>query len=126
VLRVDLAAAAESGIAPEHLVGDDYEPCRRWVDGLLAGDDPPSALLVPSAALPGTENLVLFGVRQELDWQLTPRRRRDLPCAVVAMRGCAASTLPAAVHHIGAGAPHPALVAWRRGETYRFAQPRAA
>jgi hypothetical protein len=51
--------------APE-LVIDDLEPCRRLADRLRA--EGARGAIVPSAALPGTRNLVLFGARNAAPW----------------------------------------------------------
>lgn len=60
-VTIDFADCAAFGITPEELVGDDYEPCQALAVRLLA--DGHRGAAVPSAALPGTFNLVLFGPR---------------------------------------------------------------
>jgi hypothetical protein len=52
---------ADHGIRPDELVGDDYAPTQVLADALRAQGSP--GLIAPSAALPGTEILVLFGPR---------------------------------------------------------------
>ncbi len=66
-LHVSFANAAHHGIAPAALVDDDWATCQRWASSLTA-----SAIVVPSAALPGTENLVVFGPRVRSRYGLTP------------------------------------------------------
>lgn len=51
---------SDYGITPEELVGDDYMPTQALADRLRASIP---GLTVPSAALPGTDNLILFGPR---------------------------------------------------------------
>ena len=70
-LRIWALEIAEEGLvevtfAPE-LVTDDVEPCRRLADRLRA--DGARGAVVPSAALPGTRNVVLFGARTAAPWQ---------------------------------------------------------
>jgi RES domain-containing protein len=60
----ELAEAA--GFPPEALVEDDYERCQAEAQWLKShGVD---ALLTPSAALPGSVNLTLFGPRVAIKW----------------------------------------------------------
>lgn len=49
------------GISPDELVGDDYTPTQALADNVRSAGM--SGLMVPSAALPGANNLVLFGAR---------------------------------------------------------------
>lgn len=51
--------AASHGLDAESLVDDDWSACQRWAR-VNAGL---GAVIAPSAALPGTENLILFGPR---------------------------------------------------------------
>jgi hypothetical protein len=58
--------AEDAGFPPEALVEDDHERCQweaRRLLGLGAG-----GILSPSAALPGSINLTLFGPRVEVKW----------------------------------------------------------
>ena len=48
-------------VAPEDLVSDDLYPCQLFADWAR---ERYVALQVPSAALPGTQNLVVFGSRE--------------------------------------------------------------
>jgi RES domain-containing protein len=75
-LRVDEGAvvdystfelAERAGFPAEALVEDDWERCQaeaRWLIGRGAG-----ALLSPSAALPGSINLTVFGPRVPVPWR---------------------------------------------------------
>lgn len=58
--------AANAGFPPEALVDDDHERCQkeaRRLANLGAG-----GVLSPSAALPGSTNITLFGPRVEIQW----------------------------------------------------------
>src|ERR1700736_4841801 len=57
VVRVDFDECAGNGCTPEELVGDDYAPTQSLADQVRAGGV--SAMVVPSSALPGTQNLSL-------------------------------------------------------------------
>lgn len=61
VARIGFNDCEVYGITPDELVGDDHEPTQALADRLRAAGA--TGLQVPSAALPGTENLVLFGPR---------------------------------------------------------------
>lgn len=65
--------------APE-LVGDDLEPCRQLGDELRAWGAP--GAVVPSAALPGTRNVVLFGARAAAPWQAAAVGAFDVPASI--------------------------------------------
>jgi hypothetical protein len=61
VKRVDFEDCHAYGLTPDQLVGDNYGPTQRLADDIRA--DGAVAMIVPSAALPGTHTLILFGVR---------------------------------------------------------------
>jgi len=60
ILRIGFDDAHHHGIDGAELVSDDYNRCQQWASSLRATAP---GIIVPSAALPGTENLVLFGPR---------------------------------------------------------------
>ena len=61
VKRVDFDDCETYGRTADELVGDDYGATQALADAVRAGGA--SAMIVPSAALPGTHNLIVFGVR---------------------------------------------------------------
>ncbi len=61
LVRIDFDNAGDFGLTPEELVGDDYNPTQAVADDLRNQDRP--GLVAPSAALPGTDIVVLFGPR---------------------------------------------------------------
>lgn len=110
LLHVGFAEAADHGIDPGVLVGDDYAPTQAWAEDLRALGVP--GVVVPSAALPGTENLVLFGPRVLYPY-LWPTRS-----AVEVRTGHVSDAARAPAEVLGVarwpGQPHAALERWRR------------
>lgn len=111
--------------APTHdltaaeLVADDLRPCQR-----AAGrwrEDGVETVIVPSAALPGTDNLVIFGQRLPVAW-LGPVIDPDLdvPSSLVADQGAPPLDVVDHVRHYGMA--HPGVRAHSRGEAFRYEQ----
>jgi len=61
VTVVDFDDCAAYGLTGDELVGDDYGPTQALAEAVRSAGA--EAMVVPSAALPGTRNLILFGVR---------------------------------------------------------------
>ena len=61
VTHVAFADCERYGHTVDELVGDDYTATQAPGDAVRASGA--TAMVVPSAALPGTHNLILFGVR---------------------------------------------------------------
>jgi hypothetical protein len=129
-LRVQLAAepfaltfdnAKEFGLAPEDLVADDHGPCRALARAFRQSG--PSAFLAPSAALPGTTSLVVLEPRVLTAWNQRPIDDLDWPGSLAAQDGRCPDGLWDVVHYRDAGARHPALEAWERGEELVFEEP---
>ena len=59
--RVDFDDCARYRLTPDELVGDDYTTTQELAN--IVRDSGSTAMIVPSAALPGAHNLILFGVR---------------------------------------------------------------
>lgn len=118
-LLVGFDQARDHGLTPAELVADAYGPCQqaaeRWRQG---GVD---AVVVPSAALPGTDNLVVFGQRLAVAW-LGPVTDPilDVPSALVADRAAPASAVVDHVRHYGTA--HPGVQAHARGAAFRYEQ----
>jgi RES domain len=126
-LRLDLAGlprigfdeAGEHGLRPGDLVSDDHRACHRLADRLRA--DGVAGAIVPSAALPGTDNVVLFGERAAAPYPLEPLSAVDVPASLTADGGRPPLGLLDRVRR--RGRPHAALEAWRAHEALRFAEP---
>lgn len=107
--------AADFGIQPADLIADDQEICRR-LGAELRRRFP--GVVVPSAALPGTRNLLLFGPRVGSPYLLSPAGAVDVPASVTAESGRPLIALLDRVRF--RGEPHPELEAWRRGESFEL------
>ena len=119
VVRIGFAEAGDHGLRPGDLVSDDLRACHRLADRLRAAGTP--GAIVPSAALPGTDNVVLFGERAAAPYVLEPLSRIDVPASLTADGGRPPLGLLDGTRR--RGEPHPALEAWRGGEPFRFAEP---
>jgi RES domain-containing protein len=130
VIRVRLAepplaltfdAAAHHGLLPEDLVADDHAPCRALAQAFRG--DGPHAFLAPSAALPGTTNLVVLEPRVLTSWSAEPIDEQDWPGAMTSQDGRCPEDLWDLVHYRDSPTPHPALTAWRDGRELVFEEP---
>lgn len=65
--------AEAAGFPPEALVDEDHERCR--AEGARLRERGFRGVLAPSAALPETVNLTLFGPRLAVEWDCPDRRR---------------------------------------------------
>jgi hypothetical protein len=117
--RIGFAEASGYGLRPGDLVSDDHRACHRLADRLRAEAVP--GAIVPSAALPGTDNVVLFGERAAAPYVVEPLSAIDVPASLTADGGRPPLGLLERVRR--PGAPHPALEAWRAREPFRFAEP---
>jgi hypothetical protein len=117
--RIGFDEATTYGLRPGDLVSDDLRACHRLADRLRA-DGVPGAI-VPSAALPGTDNVVLFGERAAAPYLVEPVSAVDVPASLTADGGRPPLGLLDRVRR--RGAPHEALDAWRAGEPFRFVEP---
>jgi hypothetical protein len=101
-LDVRLADLVELPFA-DAWVADDYRACQDLADALREAGRP--GAIVPSAALPGTRNVVLFGGRATAPYQDAVVRRADVPASITGEHGCSLTTLVGLVRF--RGAPHP-------------------
>lgn len=75
--------AAEAGFSPEALIDDDYHRCQEEGKRLrLAGYQ---GVLAPSAALPGSTNLTLFGPKVASSWEVQPLLPSSIPASTLAI-----------------------------------------
>ncbi len=107
------------GIDPAALVDDEVTECQRLAAAVRPTGSP--GIIVPSAALPGAQNVVLFGPRVGSPYLLEPLGEVDVPESVTAEDGRPIAGLLERVRF--RGDPHPALEAWHRGDEYVFEEP---
>ena len=120
---VDFDSAATFGIAPEELVDDDWSACQDLAERRRQAGD--VGILVPSAALPGTRNVVLFGRRLTSPYLLPPVDPEiESPTGHTAEDSIPPEeVLPFVRWH---GDEHAELKAWQEGRTYVFLDPTPA
>ena len=113
--------AGDVGLRPDDLVADDHAPCRALAQAFRSGG--PSAFTAPSAALPGTTNLIVLEARVLVSYNQVPIEAIDWPGSMTAQDGRCPDGLWEFVHYRASGAKHPALDAWERGDTFAFEEP---
>jgi hypothetical protein len=126
-LRLDLAGLVKVGFEdaarhrarPGDLVSDDYRACHRLARRLR--QDGARGMVVPSAALPGTLNVVLFGARVSAPYLVDPLGALDVPAAITADGGRPPEGLLRLVRFRGDS--HAALEAHRAGRPFRHQEP---
>jgi hypothetical protein len=126
-LRLDLEGlthvgfdeAAAHRVRPGDLVSDDYRACHRLARRLRAEGAP--GLVVPSAALPGTLNVVLFGPRVSAPYLVDPLSALDVPASITADGARPPDGLLGLVRY--RGDPHPLLEARKAGRDFSFREP---
>jgi hypothetical protein len=116
--EITFDTAGEYGITAEALIADDHTACQD-LSGRLRGQAP--GAIVPSAALPGTRNVVLFGPRVAAPYLTRPVGSIDIPASITADHGRPPISLRALVRFRGDA--HTALCAWRNGASFRFTEP---
>lgn len=117
-----VSKAPELEIEPFDLVSNDYDACQDLAGRLLADPSAPRTLIVPSAALPGTRNLVLFGRKVGVDFDSQPIDPDvDVPSSLAADHAQPLLTLLPLVRFRGDS--HTEFEAWRAGEAFEFDQP---
>lgn len=116
--QITFANATKFGIEPAELVDDDHSACRRLADRIRNDSSTPDTIIVPSAALPGTKNAVIFGERTSIPYSWKPIDPADLPTSVVAERSQPPEGLADLVCFTDT--PNPEHEAWSRGHRYDF------
>ena len=81
ILEVAFDNATTFGVTPADLVDDDWTACQALAAAAYADPGLPNTLCVPSAALAGTVNYVIFGQRVTVPFGASPLDIEDLPAA---------------------------------------------
>jgi hypothetical protein len=111
-------SAEQFGITAEGLIADDHSACQALAER-LRGRVP--GAIAPSAALPGTQNVILFGARVAAPYLTRPVSAIDIPASITADHGRPPVSLRSLVRF--RGDIHPGLAAWQRGVGFPFAEP---
>ncbi len=114
VLVISFDDCASHGITADELVGDDYTPTQDLADRTRTAGS--QGLIVPSAALPGTESLVLFGIRLLYPYLWSPISPEEIPTGHLTDGARPAAEVRALVRWFGD--PHSALEQWKRTGSY--------
>jgi len=101
--------AASAGFDPEALIDDDHARCRREGARLRAGGV--GGVLSPSAALPGSVHLTLFGARVAATWGRPPVLASAIATTRIAV-GAPPTGIVGRVRQVGE--PHAAFAAYTR------------
>jgi hypothetical protein len=109
IVVIDFDDCADHGILPEELVGDDYGPTQALADRLRR--EGARGARVPSAALPGTDNLVLFGARVLHPYLLPPVTMEEVRTGHLTDGARPPAEVAATVRWLGTA--HAALDEWR-------------
>lgn len=120
-LELGFGNAPELGLEAADLVADDHRPCRELARRMR--ESGPRTFICPSAALPGTRNLVILEPRVLTGWERVPLDDVDLPGSLAAQDGRCPEGLWDVVHYRGRRRRHAALSAWERGEELAFEEP---
>ncbi len=114
VTRVDFADCDTYGCTADELVGDDYAPTQALAERVKASGA--TALITPSAALPGTHNLIVFGVRVVHPFLWKPLMPEEIPTGH--MTDGARTAAEVAEHVRWFGTPHKAAEQWKATGQY--------
>jgi hypothetical protein len=113
--------ASDFGLSASDLVADDYGPCRALAEGFRS--NAPRAFIAPSAALPGTRNLIVLTPQVLVSWNHVPIDDVDWPGSMISQEGRCPEGLWDLVHFIGPGTAHAELEAWEHGADFEFDEP---
>ncbi len=119
LVEIGFDNAPEYGVDEAALVDDDPARCQALAAQLRAAGV--AGIVVPSAALPGTQNVVLFGARVGAPYLLEPLGPVDVPASITAQHGRPIVSLLDLVRY--RGDQHTALVAWQAGDDFLFEEP---
>jgi hypothetical protein len=118
LLEITFDTADQFGISAGDLVADDRSACQ-----LLAAElrSQVPGIVVPSAALPATQNIVLFGPRVAAPYLTHPVSTLDIPASITAEHGRPLLSLLDIVRFVGDS--HAELEALQQGASLSFVEP---
>jgi RES domain len=116
VVRVDFDDCAGYGCTPDELVGENYAPTQSLADQVRARGA--RAMVVPSAALSGTHNLILFGERVLHPYHWQPLAPEEIPTGHLTDGARVAAEISSHVRWFGS--EHTALEQWKTTGGYEL------
>ncbi|WP_155921904.1 MULTISPECIES: RES family NAD+ phosphorylase [unclassified Mycolicibacterium] len=120
VVTVDFADCVDHGITPDELIGEDYSPTQQLAQ-VVEGSGA-AAMIVPSAALPGTHNLIVFGARVAHPYLWPPLMVEEVPTGDLSDGARPSAEVAAYVRWFGE--PHSAAEQFKSVGSYeRFIDP---
>lgn len=112
------------GVEPFALIDDAYSECQRVAQAGRDNIDTAKIWQVPSAALPGTDNLVIFGDRQGIDYDVKiTDPDYEIAACVVADRAMPPLEFMSCIRTKGDTRHRDFEERVRRGESFTFRQP---
>jgi len=114
VTAVDFKDCGGYGLTPDELVGDDYAPTQALADDVRGSGA--IGMIVPSAALPGTYNPILFDVRVLNPYLSQPLTPEEIPTGHLTDGARSPAEVFSNVRWLGA--PHKALEQWKTTGNY--------
>jgi hypothetical protein len=118
-LEITFDNGHDFGLDASDLVDDNLARCQALAAELRDAHVP--GIITPSAALPGTQNVVLFGPHVGSPYLLEPLGAIDVPASITAQDGRPIVSLLDLVRFRGDA--HAALDAWQHGDTFEFDEP---
>lgn len=116
-LEITFSNAERYGLRPDELISENWDGCRQLAEVLRGDTAAPKTIVVPSAALPGTRNVVILGERVAIPFGWRALGPTDLPATVMAEASAAPRGITA--HVCYRGDANPELEAWEEGRLYR-------
>lgn len=114
VKRVDFGDCETFGRTGDELVGDDYGVTQELADAVR--ESGATAMIVPSAALPGTHNLIVFGVCLLHPFLWEPLIPEEIPTGHLTDGARAAAEIAGHVRWLGTS--HTAAEQWKATGSY--------
>jgi hypothetical protein len=114
VARIDFDDCDAYGLTPDELVDDDYARTQGLAGTIRDGGA--TAMIVPSAALPGSHNLVVFGARVLHPFLSAPISAEEIPTGHLS--DAAAAPAEVVPHVRWLGEPHRSVQQWHATGAY--------
>jgi hypothetical protein len=116
VTQLDFDDCRSYGRTVDELVGDDYSATQALADAVRARGA--AAMVAPSAALPGTHNLIMFGVRLLHPFLWEPLMPEEIPTGHLTDGARPAAEVAGHVRWFGTA--HAAAEQWKLTGTYNL------